>query len=202
VRLDTERLLLRDLEEADAPAANRYESDPIVVRYTTRDVSTVAESLAYIRNVRAESAQVPRRLYDLAVCERDGERYVGRAGLSVRDPEQREGMLWYVIDRSRWGRGYAVEAALALLGLAFDALGLHRVAVDIDPRNHASLRVAEKLGMRREGHFVENFYCKGEWTDSVILALLEREWRAAGRGPGRRAPRPPHTPGLPEGGSR
>jgi aminoglycoside 6'-N-acetyltransferase len=49
------------------------------------------------------------------------------------------------------------------------------------PENTASIRVAEKLGMRREAHFVENAWVKGRWTDSVIFALLDREWAARRR---------------------
>ncbi|MFT3768575.1 MAG: GNAT family protein [Minicystis sp.] len=55
---------------------------------------------------------------------------------------------------------------------------MHRVYADIDPRNGASLRVAEKLGMRREAHLRENLWLKDEWVDSVLYAVLDREWRA------------------------
>jgi aminoglycoside 6'-N-acetyltransferase len=65
-----------------------------------------------------------------------------------------------------------------VLAFGFEELRLHRVFVDIDPRNSASLRVAEKLGLRREGHFVETTWTKGEWTDTVVFALLDREYRA------------------------
>jgi RimJ/RimL family protein N-acetyltransferase len=47
----------------------------------------------------------------------------------------------------------------------------------VEPRNHASARVLEKLGMRREAHFVENELIKGEWQSELVYALLEREWR-------------------------
>ena len=83
-----------------------------------------------------------------------------------------------VSDPTVWGQGYVTEAAQALLTFAFEQLSLHRIFVDIDPRNTASLRVAEKLGMRREAHFVENAWVKGEWTDAIIMAILAREHHA------------------------
>lgn len=52
-----------------------------------------------------------------------------------------------------------------------------RVIAYCDPRNVASERVMLWLGMRREGHMVESMWAKGEWTDDLIYALLEREWR-------------------------
>ena len=76
------------------------------------------------------------------------------------------------------GHGYATEAAGALLGLCFTELGAHRVAGRLDARNDRSAAVLERLGMRREGHLRENEFVKGEWTDEVVFAMTEAEWRA------------------------
>ena len=65
-----------------------------------------------------------------------------------------------------------------MLRLGFDDFGLHRVIGRIDARNTASARVLERLGMRREAHFLQNEMIKGEWTDEVVFAMLEHEWRA------------------------
>lgn len=73
-----------------------------------------------------------------------------------------------------------------MLHLAFDQLGLHRVIAWVDARNDASLRLAERLGMRRQAYLVSNEWFKGAWSDEVDLALLEDEWatqHAAGSRP-------------------
>ena len=177
MELVTPRLVLRELAESDAAAANEYESDPAVVRYQSHAPRSLAQSLAYIQRVRETTlAQSPRRLFDLAVT-RSGQ-FIGRAGLHITDPGSGQAELWYILHPAHWGHGYIPEAAQALLQLGFGELGLHRVAVDTDPRNHASIRVAQKLGMRQEAHFIENVFLKGEWCDSLIFALLVREWRA------------------------
>ena len=62
--------------------------------------------------------------------------------------------------------------------MGFQTLGLHRIVARCDARNDASARVMERLGMRREAHLVENEMVKGEWTDELVYALLDREWRA------------------------
>jgi len=148
------------------------------VRYQSFGPRTLAESLDYIVSSRASAQEVPRRIFDLAVVLRDEHTLVGRCGLKVADVEQREGALWYILNPAYWGRGIIPEAARALLGFGFGELGLHRIIVDCDPANTASIRVAEKLGMRREAHFVENAWLKGAWVDSLIFALLDREWAA------------------------
>jgi RimJ/RimL family protein N-acetyltransferase len=178
----TERLLLREFEEDDAAATHAYERDPEVVRYQSHGPRTLEESLDNIHRSMAAAREEPRRTFDLAVVLRADGRLIGRAGFRVANPEIREAMLWYVLDPAQWGKGTIVEASRALLAFGFGELGLHRVFIDCDPRNLASLRVAEKLGMRREAHFVENVWIKGEWLDTVICAVLDREWKAA-RGP-------------------
>jgi len=65
-----------------------------------------------------------------------------------------------------------------LLRIAFDDLGLHRVFGSVEARNAASARVLGKLGMRREAHFVENEFVKGEWQSELVYAILANEWRA------------------------
>jgi [ribosomal protein S5]-alanine N-acetyltransferase len=176
--LTTPRLLLREFEEDDWRATHPYESDPEVVRYQSHGVRTPEESRDYIRRVRALAHEKPRRIYDLAVVLRDSHQLIGRCGMNITDPELREATVWYVLDRSHWGRGYIPEATRALVDFGFGTLGLHRVWADCDPRNPASVRVMEKLGMRQEAHFRENAFIKGEWCDSLIYAILDREWRA------------------------
>lgn len=173
--LTTTRLLLRDFDEDDCHATHAYESDPRVVRYQSHGPRTLEESREYIRRVRAESQQVPRRLYDLAVVLAPSGPVIGRCGINL-DSDLRQAALWYVLHRDHWGRGYVPEAARALVDFGFTRLGLHRVWADCDPANTASVRVAEKLGMRREAHFRENAWIKGAWSDSLIFAVLEREW--------------------------
>ena len=73
------------------------------------------------------------------------------------------------------------DLAGELFRLGFDELGLHRIVAETDARNDASIRLMERLGMRREAHLVENEFLKGEWTDSIVYAILETEWRDRAR---------------------
>ena len=177
VLLETQRILLRELEAADAPATHVWESDPTIVRYQTTDTMTMDECLAYITRNQAEQAADPRRLYELGCVRRDGGLLIGRVGLRVVRPDHREGEVWFTFRRDHHGRGYASEAMRALLAFGFGTLRLHRVFGDCDPRNAPSARLMEGLGMRREGHLRENWWLKGEWCDSWIYSVLDRDWR-------------------------
>ena len=183
VRFKTERLLLRDFEPDDWPALHDVESRVEVARYQSFEPRTPEESCAYVTAASEQAAQDTRQTYDLAVMLISDGLLIGRCGLGLTDPDLSEGMLWYTIHPSHWGQGYATEAARGLLAFGFGELRLHRIWADCDPANVASIRVLDKLGMRREGHLIENAWIKGTWADSLIYAILTREWTSSGRGP-------------------
>lgn len=85
-------------------------------------------------------------------------------------------VLGYWIDTEFAGRGLMPESVALLMQFAFDTLGLHRVEAAIIPRNLASIRVAEKLGMRPEGLAQRLVEINGVWEDHIRFALTAEEW--------------------------
>jgi RimJ/RimL family protein N-acetyltransferase len=102
---------------------------------------------------------------------------VGDVGLQWVSERDRTAEIGFIVDPRQQGKGYATEAARALVDWAFAAAGLHRVIGRLEARNAASARVLEKLGMRLEAHLVENEWVKGEWQSELVYAILEHEWR-------------------------
>jgi ribosomal-protein-alanine N-acetyltransferase len=86
----------------------------------------------------------------------------------------------YWVDQAQAGRGLIPEALVLVLKFAFEDLGLHRVQVAIIPRNSASRRVVEKLGLREEGVAVRYLEIAGVWEDHVRYAITEEEWAVRG----------------------
>ena len=89
-----------------------------------------------------------------------------------------EAELGYELDRHYWRRGFATEAAGAMLRFAFTELALHRVWASCIADNVGSSGVMERIGMSYEGRLRENDWIKGRWYDSLIYSILEHEWRA------------------------
>ena len=110
-----------------------------------------------------------------AVELRETGELVGHLTLTVT-PEHRSGEVGFIFHPDHQGQGYATESARALIAYAFEHYKLHRVSGRLEPRNRASARVLEKLGMRREGLLIENEWVKGEWQGEAIYALLACEW--------------------------
>ena len=175
----TARLDLQPLTPADTDELLTYRGRADVCRYLpfepmTRQVlrDRLATDLAR-REIREQGESLT-----LGARVRDTRRLIGDVVLFFRNREQAGGEIGYVFHPDAGGRGYATEACAAVLGLAFDGLGLHRVVARIDRRNEASARLAARLGMRQEAHFVRNALAKGEWVDELIFAMLAEEWRA------------------------
>lgn len=182
--IETERLLLRPVDPVDDVAAvHAYHSLPEVCRYVPfepRSRAEVAERLATPEKVRSTLAGAGETLY-LVVVRRDTGELIGDVILHWQSAEHRCGEVGYVLHPDHAGRGYATEAARAMLGLAFDELGLHRVIARTDQDNVASAAVLRKLGMRQEAVLVENEWFKERWGTEVDFAMLEREWRELSR---------------------
>ena len=176
--VETDRLLLRPFTRADLPALFAYQSRPDVTRYLLWDARTedqVREALE--KKIAATAIVSEGDLIALALELKETGALIGDFTLELDDREHACGELGYIIHPDHHGRGYATEGGRAILSIAFDDLGLHRVIGRCEPRNEASARVLEKLGMRREAHFVENEFIKGEWQSEAVYAILDREWR-------------------------
>jgi RimJ/RimL family protein N-acetyltransferase len=113
----------------------------------------------------------------LAVVETKTGRMIGELMLRLTSAASAQGEIGWSIHPDVQGRGLATEGARELLRLGFGELRLHRIHAGCDPRNEASLRVMERLGMRREAEFVESEFLKGEWIGEIICAILASEWR-------------------------
>lgn len=83
--------------------------------------------------------------------------------------------IGWVLDPAQGGKGYATEAATAILDAAFDHYGLHRVMAQMDARNTASAKLAARVGMTQEAHLRADWWSKGEWTDTLIFGMLDSD---------------------------
>jgi RimJ/RimL family protein N-acetyltransferase len=177
MELLTERLRLREFCAADIAAVLAYQNDPRYLQFypwTHREADEVRNFVEMLIDWQEER---PRQRFQFAIVPRDGEELIGNCGVRIRDANTPEGDIGYELAPSHWGHGYATEAAHAVLRFAFEELRLHRVWAFVVSENTASLRVLEKLGMRREGHLRENQWFKGRYWDTLIYAMLEREWQ-------------------------
>jgi RimJ/RimL family protein N-acetyltransferase len=178
IRLDTQRLLLREYLPGDTELAAllAFMSDPEVATHASWGPLSEEEARQVLRSVDESRKADPRLSFGLAIVEKASGELIGHASLNVRNPSTREGEIGYTLARPKWGLGYATEAARELLAFGFGPCGLHRIFATASPANVASHRVLEKIGMKREGLLRKNVLMRGQWRDSVLYAGLEEDF--------------------------
>ncbi|NQX11625.1 GNAT family N-acetyltransferase [Microbacteriaceae bacterium VKM Ac-2855] len=173
--ITTERMRLRPLRMSDAADHAVYQGDAETVRYLPWPLRDAEQSRAHlVKRSRAVRLEHDHDVVVLAMVPRDGafaDRVIGDLTLILADPANATVEIGWVLRADARGAGYAAEGARALLELAFDRLGAHRVVAQLDARNTASAALCERLGMTLEAHFVHDQWFKGEWTDSLHYAL-------------------------------
>ena len=181
VFLETERLLLRRFTAADVDNLVDLDNDPQVMHFITGGRGTS------VQETRDEVLPAFLGYYDRypgygfwAVMEKSTGDFLGWFHLRPAPDGGRpsEPELGYRLTRSAWGKGYATEAACAVLHFGFSHIGLHRISASCVADNTGSAHVLEKLGMQQEGRLRENGHYKGRWWDTLLYAILYEEWHA------------------------
>lgn len=175
--IHTDRLTLRPFEVADLPAYRAYITRPDVHRFLyTEPFDDVGARTRLEKKATRTALRQGGDSICLAVQRRDTGEVIGDTVLVWTSEQHRQAEIGYVFHPDHGGHGFATEAAAVMLRLGYE-LGSHRVCARLDGRNTASARVAERLGMRKEAHLVQNELVKGEWSDEVIYAMLASEFR-------------------------
>ena len=178
MKLETERLILRDFVKDDWHEVLAYQSDPLYLRYndwTERTPEAVQDFVGWFLN---QQQQEPRIKFQLAIVLKSRGQLIGNCGVRKNKSDALEADIGYELNPKYWNHGYATEAASAIVDFGFNNLGVHRIWADCIAENVGSAHVLEKLGMKREGWLRENKYFKGRWWDTLIYAVLAEEWEA------------------------
>lgn len=178
----TERLTLRLFTPDDVDDMAAYQGLDEVARYLYRPPRSWQECAEVIERVSAGSRwEADGDALVLAVQPRGEPGVVGEIVLRLQSVTARQVEIGWVLNPTHQGRGYATEAATATAALAFERLGAHRLFARLDVENVGSIRICERLGMRREAHLVENdVNLDGRWGSEYVYAMLEHEFRATG----------------------
>jgi RimJ/RimL family protein N-acetyltransferase len=180
--LVSDRLVLRRFAQRDVHAFVAYRSRPEVARFQSWDAPyPIAEGMAMISALLGEHPDTPGEWFQYAVALRSTGELIGDCAAKTDADDPRQAEIGFTFAPAHQGRGYATEAARALLAYLFGERAKHRVRACCDARNAASARVLERLGMRLEGRLRESTWMKGEWTDDLLFAMLDREWAEAAR---------------------
>lgn len=192
--LTTDRLSLRAYRESDAEALLPIYSRDDVARFLLCDPWTAEEAETEIsKRTPRTGLDTESRALALIIETKDGlddiegSVVIGDIALWLdqSDPsragsvENSKAEIGWVLNPAAGGHGFASEAATALLNVAFDHYGLHRVVAQMDARNTASAKMATRIGLQQEAHLRQDWWSKGEWTDTLIFGMLSSDRQLA-----------------------
>ncbi|WP_232550027.1 GNAT family N-acetyltransferase [Propioniciclava soli] len=168
--LVTQRLTLRAFRPDDAGPLLAVYDDPDLARYLLDEPWTPDVARERV-DQRLGQTGLDTESRTLCVAVEHGPTLIGDVTCWLNDATGRRAEISWVLATASSGHGYAAEATTAVLDAVF-AAGIHRVEAQMDARNEASAALAERLGMTREAHLRQNWWIKGEWTDTLVYGLL------------------------------
>jgi RimJ/RimL family protein N-acetyltransferase len=173
--ITTDRLLLRKLQITDIEDFFIYRSLPEVCEYQSFMPKNISEAGGFISNIPS-NPNIPNTWFQLAIVNKNEDMIIGDIGIHfLADNAQIE--IGYTLAPSYQGQGYGIEALKSVFNYLFSDLKKHRITASVDPNNTRSIRLLERLGMRKEGRFIKSYRMGDMWVDDCIYAMLEEEWK-------------------------
>ena len=180
--LETQRLRIRPFQEGDSEPFATYRSDPLVAQYQSWETPyTLKQATHFIESLQNSAPGTPGEWYQLAIEVKKDNIMIGDCAFCILAEDPRQAEIGFTLARSYQGLGYGTEAVGRLLQYLYEELDLHRVRANCDIDNIASVKLLERVGMRREGCFVESSWFKGRWSSEYWYGLLQREWMQLAR---------------------
>jgi RimJ/RimL family protein N-acetyltransferase len=176
--LESERLFMRRFAERDLVPFLSYVNDPVVARYQSWESYSEQQAREVIERQKHLSPGLPGQWFTFALELKLTGALIGHIALKTQE-DKLQAELGFTLSREYHGQGLAFEAASRVLDYVFFNLEMHRVTAITDCQNHRSVALLDRLGMRREGHFIQNVWFKGRWGDEYLYAILREEWRRA-----------------------
>jgi RimJ/RimL family protein N-acetyltransferase len=173
--IETTRVRLRHFTDNDLQAFMAYRNDPEVARYQSWEGISEPEASVFIQEQKEVQPGVPGRGFQIAIELKETNALISDCYFTINELDNRQAEIGFTLSRTYQGHGFATEAVSCFLNYAFLTFDLHRIIAITDCENAASVALLERLGMRREGHFLQNIWFKGKWGDEYLYAILKEE---------------------------
>ncbi|MHA1511229.1 MAG: GNAT family N-acetyltransferase [Promethearchaeota archaeon] len=167
---------MRNIDLIDTDTFLKYRNDPIVAKYQSWEPTLNRKQVSdFINDLQTHKIGEPGKWNQIVWILKKNMVHIGDCALKVQE-DNMQAELGFTLSRNYQGKGYAYEATGALINYAFENLSLHRIFSITDCKNTSAIKLLKNLGMRQEGHFIENIFFKGVWGDEFLFAILEKDW--------------------------
>jgi RimJ/RimL family protein N-acetyltransferase len=177
--IEGERMILRKFKESDSEDFLMYRTNPEVALYQgERWVNFKFEqAVKFVKEQMNFEPGIADTWFQIAIELKTTRNLIGDCAIHTLPEDTNQVEIGFTLSPMYQNKGLGTEAVTCLLGYIFNLLDKHRVIAITDVRNKNSIKLLERIGMRKEGHFIKNAWNKGEYTDEYLFALLKEEWR-------------------------
>ncbi|NQT57818.1 MAG: GNAT family N-acetyltransferase [Bacteroidetes bacterium] len=172
--LSTEKYIVRKFHQVDLEAFAIYRANPEIARFQSWSDYSFNDAVALFEGTDYSTFGTSGNWYQLAITDKKSDRIIGDIAIHFIGENQPE--IGFTIAPEHQGKSVAFEAASIILEYLFVELKKHRIIAVTDTLNIASVRLLEKLGFRREAHYIKNVFFKGAWGDEFLYAMLSEDY--------------------------
>lgn len=173
--LETQRLLLRRVEEKDAPEIFYFRSDPAILKHLGKEPAKDMEEVKKFMTLIDDLIISNESIYWGIALKEAPEKLAGTICLWQIQQENYRAEIGYVLDPHHWGKGIMKEAILQVLDYAFHTMGLRTVEARFTPANTASARVLQAAGFNEEARIKEDFDNNGIFEEIAVYTRNANE---------------------------
>ena len=176
MKINTNRLLLRELKQSDLNGFLAYRCLEEVCRYQGFEPMNEMAAAAFLVENGEKKWGVAGQWIQYALELSETHELIGDFAIQLNEYDTRIAQIGISLSPTFQGKGYAKECMEALVSFLFRDTETLRIEEIVDAENHASIHLLESCSFRKEGHFIENVFFKGKWGSEMQYALLKREW--------------------------
>ncbi len=174
MKLETERLIIRPIKLDDKNEIFEYRSDAETNKYQGWIPKTIDDVETFLGKI-SKQINEPETWFQFVLIEKETQKVVGDLGIHFFGKENKQVEIGCTLNKVFQNKGYATESVKKVIDYLFKELNKHRIITSIDPDNENSIRLVERIGFRKEAHFIESLFINGKWVDDLIYALIEKD---------------------------
>jgi len=174
MKLETKRLIIRPVKPDDKYEIFEYRSDTETNEYQGWIPKTIEDVETFIGGI-SKQINEPETWFQFVLIEKEAQKVIGDLGIHFFDKENKQVAIGCTLNKAFQNKGYATESVGKVIDYLFKELNKHRIIASIDPRNKNSIRLVERIGFRKEAHFIESLFINEKWADDLIYALIEKD---------------------------
>lgn len=175
MKLETNRLIIRPITIDDRNEIFNYRRDKETNKYQGWIPENLEDVEVFIRKTSAQINE-PNTWFQVVIIDKETQGIVGDIGIHFIDTDSKQVEIGCTLNKDFQNKGFATESLKKVIDYLFNDLNKHRIIASIDPNNTNSIRLVERIGFRKEAHFVESLLINEKWVDDLIYALLEKDW--------------------------